>query len=194
MTKISKDFYQQPALEIVKDFLGKYLVYESPKGKVAGKIIDVEAYPAFTDKVSHANKRTARTEVTYGEGGYAYVYLIYGIYHQFAVVVNKKDVPEVVFIRAVIPTEGIEIMQENYGKPVKKVTDLTKSPGNLCKSMGITLDLYGEDITDNKLYIENRGEVIDPANIQSVSRVGISSSLEGHDQPLRFFIKPSDII
>ena len=134
MPKLPKSFYQRPALDIAKEFLGKFLVYNSPQGKLSGQIIDVEAYPAYSDNVSHGNKRTKRTEVMYKDGGYAYVYLIYGIYHQFAVVVNGKDLPEVVFIRAVTPTEGIEIMKGNYGRSIKKTTDLTKSPGNLCKS------------------------------------------------------------
>ena len=91
MNKLDKTFYNQPALKIAKEFLGKYLVYCSPKGKLSGKIVDVEAYPAFIDEVSHGNKRTKRTQVIYEEGGRAYVYLIYGMHHQFAVVVNKKD-------------------------------------------------------------------------------------------------------
>lgn len=188
MIKLAKSFYQRPALEVVKGFLGKYLVYNSPKGKVSGKIVDTEAYPAFFDNVSHGNKRTKRTEIMYKEGGYAYVYLIYGIYHQFAIVVNKKDVPEVIFIRAVIPSEGIEIMQENYGKLVQKLADLTKSPGNLCKSFGIDLSLYGTDLTGNTIYIEDRGEPVNPLSIKSIARVGIKSNLEGWDKPLRYFI------
>lgn len=187
MKKLPKSFYQQPAFNIVKDFLGKYLVFNSPKGKISGKIIDVEAYPAFSDKVSHGNKRTARTEVMYREGGYAYVYVIYGIHHQFAVVVNKESIPEVVFIRGVIPEEGIELMRKNFVKEVKNVKELAKSPGNLCKSFGINMDLYGEDLTGDKIYIEDRGPIVTPQNISSDRRVGINNKLEGNEQKLRFF-------
>lgn len=188
MQKLLRTFYLRPAKEIVTDFLGKYLVYNSPKGRLAGMITEVEAYPAFLDKVSHGNKRTKRTEVLYGEGGYVYVYLIYGIHHQFAVVVNKKDMPEVVFIRSLKPTEGIEIMKENFGKAVKKDPDLTKSPGNLCKSFGINMKLYGEDLLGNKIYLEDRGAEIEPDNIKTSSRVGINSQLKGSQEKLRYFI------
>lgn len=187
--KLPKSFYQKPAEKIVKEFLGKYLVYNSPKGKVSGKIIEVEAYPAFSDKVSHGNKRTKRTEIMYKEGGYAYVYVIYGVHHQLAVVVNKKNIPEVVFIRAVVPKEGIDVMKKNFGRTMKNIKDLTKSPGNLCKSFGITLDLYGEDLAKNRLYIEDRREKINKDKIVASSRVGICKKLKGHDKELGFLLK-----
>ena len=187
--KLPKSFYQKPAEKVAKEFLGKYLVYNSPKGKISGKIIEVEAYPAFSDKVSHGNKRTKRTEIMYKEGSHAYVYVIYGIHHQLAVVVNKKDIPEVVFIRAVIPEEGVDIMKKNFGRAIKNIKDLTKSPGNLCKSFGITLDLYGEDLTKNKLYLEDRREKTIKDKIIISSRVGISNKLEGHDKKLRLLLK-----
>jgi len=147
MNKLQKGFYQNSAVNLAPEFLRKYLVFNSPKGKVSGKIIEVEAYPAYLDKVSHGNKRTKRTEIMYREGGFVYVYLIYGMFHQFAVVVNKKDVPEVVFIRAVIPEVGVDTMKQNFGRSVKSDLDLAKSPGNLCKAFGINMSLYGADLT-----------------------------------------------
>lgn len=190
---VPKSFFQKPALEIVKDFLGKDLVYNSPKGTVSGTITDVEAYPAGVDEVSHGNKRTKRTEILYKEGGYAYVYLIYGIHHQFAIVVNKKNIPEVVFIRAVIPKLGIGIMKENFGKEVKKDLDLTKSPGNLCKSFGITLDLYGENIPGNKLWLEETDLQIKEKGIKQKNRVGINKKLKGSKSKFRYYITPESI-
>lgn len=187
-TKLPKSFYQQSTLDIVKQFLGKYLVYNSPKGKISGKIIDVEAYPAFTDDVSHSNKRTKRTEVCYQEGGYVYIYLIYGIHHQFAVVVNKKDTPDVVFIRGVIPDEGIETMRENFGRPAKQDEDLTKTPGNFCKSFGIDMNLYGDDLTGDTIWLEDRGEQINENQIKTDTRVGIQESIEGSKNKFRFYI------
>jgi len=188
MGKLLRSFYLQPAIEVAPVFLGKYLVFESPRGRVSGKIIDVEAYPAFSDEVSHGNKKTARTEVMYKEGGYAYVYLIYGIHHQFAAVVNGCNMPEVVFIRAVVPEEGIEIMKGNFGKTVKDAGELTKSPGNLCRSFGIDMSLYGEDLTGEEIFIEDRGLMIPRESILSGQRVGINQNLEGRQRKLRYFL------
>ena len=189
MFKLKRSFYQKPAEKIAKELLGKYLVFNFPKGKLSGRIIEVEAYPAFKDNVSHGNKKTKRTEIMYKKGGYAYIYLVYGRHYQFAVVVNKKDIPEVVFIRAIIPGEGMDIMKKNFKRLIKGVKELTQSPGNLCKAFGITLDLYGEDLTKNKLFIEDRGEKVDKEKITETSRVGISKKLRGYNKKLRYILQ-----
>lgn len=186
--KLLKSFYQESAIELAPKFLGKYLVHKTTQGIISGMITDVEAYPAFVDKVSHGNKRTKRTEVMYNDGGYAYVYKIYGIHHQFAVVVNQKDIPEVVFIRAVEPEEGIDIMKKNFGKEVGLET-LTKSPGNLCKSFGITDSLYGVDLTGDTLYLEDRGVVVGERDIAADRRVGINKNLKGSEKRFRYFLR-----
>ncbi len=152
-------------------------------------ITDVEAYPAFVDMVSHGNKKTKRTEVMYRNGGYGYVYKIYGIHYQFAVVVNQKDVPEVIFIRAVKPEERIDVMRKNFGKKVVDVAILTKSPGNLCKSFGITEILYGVDLTGDTLWLEDRGIVVDKKDIITDRRVGISRNLQGSEKEFRYFLR-----
>lgn len=188
--KLQMSFFQVSAEDIAQDLLGKCLVHNTPDGRISGRIVDVEAYPAFSDSVSHGNKRTARTEVMYREGGYAYVYLVYGIHHQFAIVVNHKDIPDVIFIRAVVPEEGLDLMKRNFGRPVKRVFELTKSPGNLCKSFGINLTHYGIDLTGTTLFLEDRGVEVSAAEVITNARVGIKSSLEGSNRKLRFFVKP----
>ncbi len=187
--KLDKSFYQQSALDAAKQFLGKYLVFNSPKGRVSGRIVEVEAYPAFYDEIYHGNKRTKRTEVLYNEGGFVYVYLIYGMYYQFEAVMNKRDVPDAVFIRALVPDEGLDIMNENLGRSVKNVNDYTKGPGLLCKSFGINKSHYGVDLTSDTIFIEDRGIVVKDEEIIADKRVGINSRQKGWDYPLRFMIK-----
>lgn len=186
LTILPKTFFKQPALELAPLFLGKYLVHNTPKGKIVGQIVEVEAYPASIDNVSHGNKRTKRTEVMYREGGCAYVYLIYDIHYQLAIVVNTIDVPEVVFIRGVRPVEGVDLMLENFGKPVTNPGQLTATPGNLCKAFGIGLDHYGEPIPGEKLWLEDRGVTVKESAIVKLPRVGIRKSLSGYDSLYRF--------
>lgn len=189
--KLPKKFYQGDAVKLAPKFLGKYLVHKTAQGVISGMITDVEAYPAFVDKVSHGNKRTKRTEVMYWSGGYGYVYKIYGIHYQLAVVVNRKNIPEVIFLRAVKPEEGIDIMRKNFGREVK--TEMfTKSPGNLCKSFGITEKLYGIDLTGNTLYLEDRRVRVDSRNIQTDQRIGINDKLQGSDRKLRYFLRTQE--
>ncbi len=158
------------------------------KGRMSGIISDVEAYPAFVDDVSHGNRRTPKTEVMYDEGGLVYIYFIYGIHYQFAVVVNKKDIPEVIFIRAVIPKEGIEIMKENFAGEAKNINNLTKSPGNLCKSFGFDKKLYGADLTGNIIFIEDIGIETSQLGIKSTHRIGINKQKKGRASKFRFLV------
>ena len=183
--KVGRDFYVRPAVECVTDFLGKVLVRQTPAGRVAGVIRDVEAYPAFSDAVHHGNKKTPRTSVMWEAGGVAYVYLIYGKWHQFAAVVNQADVPDVVFIRGVTPVEGIEIMTAQWDKPRDH---LANSPGKLCQSFQITRDLYGADLTGDDVFLEDWALSVDPAQIQTGQRVGINARHDGHDAPLRHWL------
>ena len=185
--KLARDFYLRPASDCATDFLGKVLVRQTRAGRVAGVIRDVEAYPAFTDAVHHGNKKTPRTSVMWEAGGVAYVYLIYGQWHQFAAVVNRADVPDVVFIRGVTPVEGIEIMTAQWEKP-RTADHLADSPGKLCQSFQITRDLYGADLTGDDLFLEDWGVFVDPTQIQSGRRVGIDARHDGHDTPLRYYV------
>ena len=189
--KLARDFYLRPASDCATDFLGKVLVRQTRAGRVAGVIRDVEAYPAFTDAVHHGNKKTPRTSVMWQAGGVAYVYLIYGQWHQFAAVVNRADVPDVIFIRGTTPIEGVEAMTAEWDKPLG-ADQLANSPGKLCRSFQITKDLYGADLTGAELFLEDWGITVDPAQVRAAERVGISSRRDGHDSPLRYYLDPAD--
>ena len=191
--KLRRYFYLRPANQCVKEFLGKKLIFSRPQGRVAGIIFDVESYPAFADEVHHGNKRTSRTEVMYGEGGFAYVYLIYGTWYQFAAVVNKKNIPDVVFVRGVIPLEGISTMERNFGRDVPDAVELTDSPGKLCKSFGITKQMNATDLTGDALWLEDIGLDVSPGLIRQTKRVGINPKYAGAAAELRFPIPPKSL-
>jgi DNA-3-methyladenine glycosylase len=115
MHKLDNAFYDRAGVvAVARDLLGKVLVTEFGGRRTSGRIVETEAYNGVGDRASHAwsGRRTRRTEVMYGVGGTAYVYLIYGIHHLFNVVTNKKDIPHAVLVRALEPMEGIEVMRE----------------------------------------------------------------------------------
>lgn len=190
--KLGRGFYLRPAAECVTDFLGKVLVRQSPQGRLAGVICEVEAYPAFVDEVHHGNKRTPRSEVMWRAGGFAYVYVVYGMWNQFAAVVNGENIPDVVFVRGVVPVEGKAVMASQWSKPVEPAA-LATSPGKLCKSFMITKDLYGTALNGKELFLEDWGVTPSADKIRIGKRVGINPKLAGHDAPLRYRIKPADI-
>lgn len=186
--KLDRAFYERPAADVVTSFLGKVLVRETSRGRLSGVIRDVEAYPAFVDGVHHGNKRTKRSEVMWQAGGRAYVYLIYGRWNQFAAVVNVEGVPDVVFVRAVAPLEGVDVMAAQWPGDVTPAT-LTNSPGKLCKPMQITTELYGADLCGDELYLEDHGIEVPSADVRTGKRVGINTAREGFDVPLRYFVR-----
>src|SRR5258708_1592454 len=160
MEKLALSFYQRKnAVKIVKELLGKILVTNWKGIITSGRIVECEAYAGEIDKASHASggRRTARTEIMYREGGYAYVYLCYGIHHLFNVVTNSKDVPHAILIRALEPIEGVEEMLLRTGKK-KPDHSLTKGPGNVSKALGVFTKHTGASLVDNKIFIEDDGK------------------------------------
>nr|WP_297864661.1 DNA-3-methyladenine glycosylase [uncultured Acetatifactor sp.] len=152
--KLDRNFYIRDGLSVARDLIGKQLVHCTGKGITKGIIVEAEAYIGPEDTASHAYKslRTDRTQIQYGIGGHAYIYTIYGLHTCMNVVANQKDFPEVVLIRALQPTVGIELMQNRRQK--QSVRELCNGPGKLSQAMGITKDCYGLDLCGNELYIE----------------------------------------
>jgi len=108
--KLGIDFYnRKDVVKIARQLLGKILVTNWKGIVTSGRIVESEAYAGAIDKASHASggRRTTRNEIMYGEGGYAYVYLCYGIHHLFNVVTNSREIPHAILIRALDPLEGI---------------------------------------------------------------------------------------
>ena len=109
------------AVTVGKDILGKIIVKKTADGRImSGRITEVEAYMGTTDKASHSygGRRTKRTEVMYKEGGYSYVFLIYGMYECFNVTAGREGDPQAVLIRGVEPLENKNLMWEK--RKVKK--------------------------------------------------------------------------
>ena len=153
MKKLEREFYIRDVNIIARDLIGKLLVHESPEGITSGFIIEAEAYKGPEDKASHTynNRRTERTEIQFHEGGYAYVYMIYGMYYCFNITENIASKPEAVLIRALEPNEGIELMKER--RKTQSLRNLCNGPGKLCCAMGITKEHYGIDLCGDELYL-----------------------------------------
>ncbi|MEF8873496.1 MAG: DNA-3-methyladenine glycosylase [Candidatus Thermoplasmatota archaeon] len=189
--RLTREFYSRDALTVAKDLLGKYLVSEKEEGRTAGMIVETEAYKGEEDPASHAfgGKKTDRTEVQFKEGGRAYVYLIYGMYHCFNVVAGKEGEPESVFIRALEPVQGEEIMSERRGiTEEKRKKELTNGPGKLCMAMGISKDMSGKDLCGDDLFICGiRSE--EDIEVKSAERINIDYAGEAKTWPWRFLVK-----
>lgn len=188
---LPEDFYtRNNVVQIAQELLGKVLVTNFNDEYTAGIIVETEAYAGAGDKASHAygNRRTARTEIMFGKGGTAYVYLCYGIHHLFNVVTNVQDTPHAVLIRGVEPIDGMDIMLERRGKD-KLTPALTAGPGALSMALGIHTRHTGLSLLNENLFIEDRGIKIRKAEIVAGTRVGVAYAQEDAFLPYRFWIK-----
>lgn len=201
MKKLSREFYlRSGTLEIARDLIGKLLVVPDDSGeRVSGMIVETEAYLGAIDKAAHSykNRRTARNEITYAAGGYAYVFFIYGMYFQFNVTCGAKDSPHVVLIRAVEPVENVEIMRARrlVKNPLARMADknLTSGPGKLCIALDINRRLNGADLLGKNIWLEEF-KTFPPAEIEIGKRVGIDYAEEFADMPWRFWLKNNSYV
>jgi DNA-3-methyladenine glycosylase len=186
--KLPRDFYLRPTLTVARELLGKYLVFQKDSRRLSARLVEVEAYIGEDDPACHAAPgKTARNEIMYGPGGFAYIYLIYGMYNCLNVVTDKEGFPAAVLIRGAEPMEGIERMHRNCGETQNRL--LTDGPGKLCRAFDLTRRHNGLDLTGRLLYLEDRGDKVE--KIESSSRIGIR---KGRDKLWRFFMADSPYV
>ncbi|MBK5271469.1 MAG: DNA-3-methyladenine glycosylase [Bacteroidia bacterium] len=196
MTKLSLSFYQRAdVLQIAKELLGKLLVTKFDGITTMARIVELEAYAGVTDKASHAfgGRRTARNEIMYAKGGFAYVYLCYGIHHLFNVVTNVNDIPHAILIRGAEPVKGITKMLERTGKE-KLDNTLTRGPGNLSKALGIYTQHSGTSLLSKNLFIADDGFVFSKKEIVSSPRIGVGYAGKDALLTYRFYIKENPFV
>ena len=195
LRKLDGAFYDRPGVvTVARDLLGKVLVTEFDGRRTSGRIVEVEAYNGVGDRASHAwsGRRTRRTEVMFGAGGTAYVYLIYGIHHLFNVVTNKKDIPHAVLVRALEPMEGIEVMRERL--PAVGDERLTRGPGNLSRALGLRTLHTGTSLLGDEIWIGDDGYRPKRSEIVAGPRIGVDYAGVDAGLPYRFFIKGSPYV
>ncbi len=116
-SKLDSAFFHRPALELARDLLGTILVRRYRGKTRRARIVETEAYVGSHDLACHASRgRTKRTEVMFGPGGHAYVFLIYGIHEMFNVVAGEFGDPQAVLIRAAVPLDGWEADMRGPGR------------------------------------------------------------------------------
>ena len=188
--KLDRNFYLRSGLDVAKDLIGKKLIRKTAEGLTAGIIVETEAYMGKIDAAAHSYKNiTERTKIFYDEGGFAYIYLIYGKNFCFNVVANKKDIPEAILIRALEPTEGIDLMKSRRNK--NNLRDLCSGPGKLCQAMAITKNLYGADLCGDEIFIE---EKIFKPKITATKRINIDYAGDAKNYLWRFILTDSKFL
>ena len=193
---LPREFYTRTnVLTIARQLLGQVLVVPARDGRrVSGIIVETEAYRGPQDRASHAygGRRTHRTETMYQIGGTAYVYFVYGMYHQFNVVTNVKEIPHAVLVRAVEPVQGIELMRRR--RHGQSDHNLTNGPGKLCIALGIDRRLDRTDLLEGPAWIEEGETRVPPAAIACGPRIGIDYAEGWVEKPWRFWIRDNPFL
>ncbi len=196
VTLLKAEFFNRDPRRVARALLGKLQVRKTPRGILAGRIVETEAYLGQGDAAAHAAAgRTARNSVLFGPPGHAYVYFIYGNHYCLNVSCLPDGVPGGVLFRALEPVAGIEQMAKARGIEVAKETDrkkisslkkLSSGPGRMAEALEITR------ARDNgKSLVSARSDlriVDDGYRVRRVTvtpRIGIVKSA---GQPLRYFI------
>ena len=138
-------------------------------------IVETEAYRGTDDKACHASKGlTPRTAPMFGPPGFAYVYLIYGMYDMLNVTTWPEGEAAAVLIRAIEPLSGID-----------RSTD---GPGKLTRAMGITREHNTLPFSGPTLFL-HPGEPIADTDINASARIGVDYAGEWAKKPWRFSIR-----
>jgi DNA-3-methyladenine glycosylase len=181
---LARDFFERPTIEVARGLLGCVLVRETAAGRVAGRIVETEAYLSEGDAASHSHRgRTQRNASMFGEPGTAYVYLIYGVHHCLNVVTAPQGVGEAVLLRALEPLEGLDLMAARRGRSAPR--ELCSGPGKLVQALGVTREDDGLRFGVGGLVLHAGDETCE---ILAGPRVGLSKAEE---LPLRFRAKGS---
>jgi DNA-3-methyladenine glycosylase len=187
------------AVTVARRLLGQRLVRVHRGVRLAGTIVEVEAYLGADDRAAHTfgGRRTSRNESMYLPGGHAYVYFTYGMHFCLNVVCGRRDDGIAVLIRALEPTEGLAHMHRLRPR-AQTARDLCSGPGKLAQALAIDRDLDGEDLlTSDRLFIEHarRGRLA-PASVGISPRIGLNhhpkAAGEWAHRPLRFYLRSSD--
>ena len=191
--KLNKQYFINSPHFIAKDLLGRTR-YTNIKGSItSGIIVETEIYRGGKkDEASHAHffKNTKRTNIMFKNGGYCYIYLIYGMYYQFCITTSSKNEPDAILIRAIEPKDGIEKMKQRR----KSIINLSNGPGKLTQALAINKDLHEKSIESSKIWI-SKSKVYGNPIIEKSQRIGIEYANKYTRSLLwRFYIKDNKFV
>ena len=178
---LERAFYARATLVVARELIGMHLVHQDGATRRMGRIVETEAYCGPEDLAAHsARGRTARTSVMFGPAGYAYVYLVYGVWNCLNVVTAEEGVPHAVLLRGLAP--------------VVNLTEASWGPGLLCRAMRIDRRLNGADLCGGRLWLERPARTAPAARIARATRIGVDYAGDWARRPWRFFDRDSPYV
>jgi DNA-3-methyladenine glycosylase len=171
--KLGRDFFARSVHDVAPELVGASLFFDG----VGGKIVEVEAYD-HEDPAAHGfSGRTDRNASMFGPPGHSYVYRSYGIHWCLNLVCEDEGVASAILIRALEPTQRLEVMAERRGTEEPRL--LAAGPGRLCQALGITGEHDGSPLDRPPFELREGGDV----RVERGPRVGITKAA---DRPWRY--------
>jgi len=166
-------------VKLARFLIGCVLVHDVGGARMAGRIVETEAYLPG-DAASHAFRgRTKRNGAMFLRRGHAYVYISYGVWPMLNVSSEEEGIGAAVLIRALDPLVGVEAMGGPAGV---RDTDVARGPGRLARAFAITLVHDGADLCGpDPLFLA--APVRKAGKIRVTTRIGITKDA---DRALRF--------
>ena len=187
LRRLPRSFFARPVLDVAPDLIGCVLAHVTDEGRVAGRIVEAEAYGA-DDPGSHAARgRTERNAPMFEKPGLAYVYFTYGMHFCFNIVTDEPGRAGAVLVRAVEPLDGIELMRARRGAGIRD-RDLARGPGRLTQAFGIGREHNRADLTKPPLLVY-AGERFPSSAVVRTPRIGLGAVQDG--RPWRFALRAS---
>jgi len=185
---LPRRFYQRDPAIAAKELLGNVLMRKLNENFLKGIIVEVEAYYGLNDPASRAYQGIKNYNVSmWKESGKTFIYNVHR-YWMFNIVAHKSNQIGAVLIRALQPTEGINVMMKK--RPVEKVVELTNGPGKLTIALKIDKSLNNISVTSS----ESEISIVDNKmkfEIKRSHRIGVRKDLK---KKLRFFIKGNKFV
>lgn len=191
MTRLPREFFARPVLEVTRDLLGAHLSHDG----VTVRITETEAYAGEHDPGSHAFRgQTPRTAPMFGTAGVTYVYFTYGMHWMLCLVTGELGVAEAVLVRAGEIIDGHEIAAVR--RPGIRERDWCRGPARLATTLALDGSHTGRDYCRPTLGepppIElelTSGNPIRSDVVRTGPRVGVSGpGGDGTAYPWRFWI------
>ena len=109
----------------------------------------------------------------FGPPGHAYVYRSYGIHWCLNLVCEEEGSAAAVLIRALEPTDGLEVMRERRGLDDARL--LAAGPGRLCEALGVSREHDGLSLANPPFEFRAAHE---RPEVAAGTRIGISVAVE----------------
>ena len=190
---LRRSFFNRDPRAVARELLGKLIVRREGRKRLAGRIVEVEAYLGAGDLAAHAAAgHTGRNAVLWGPPGHAYIYFIYGVHYCLNISCLPDGEAGCVLIRALEPVSGLRDMADARALPDLDLTSprelrkLASGPGKLCEALGITRPQDNDkDMLSPKSDLQVMSDGFRVHEVAVTQRIGITKSAE---LPLRYVI------